>query len=71
MLPPVTSSFAFGAVVPMPTLALLPKIKELLCETCVFAPMTVVLLKLVAPVGIPEFAPTTVLSLPVVLTAAL
>jgi hypothetical protein len=71
MLPPVTSNFAFGAVVPMPPLALLPRIKELLCVTCVFAPMTVVLLKFVEPVGIPAFAPVTVLSFPVLLTTAL
>ena len=67
MLPPVTSNFAFGAVVPMPTLALLPKITESLCETAAFAPMTVVLLKFVEPICIPASVPMMVLLLPVML----
>ena len=51
ILPPVTSNFAFGVVVPIPTSVsavapfaplMPPKTSELLCETYALAPIAVV-----------------------------
>ena len=81
MSPPCTCSFALGADVPMPTLALLPRTTELLCCTEAPEPTAVALVIPAAPFALapmkvlllseefeaPELCPTKVLLEPVVL----
>lgn len=76
MLPPVTSNFAFGAVVPIPTLVSavapftplrLPNIKELLVVAVALAPIAVAFVRLAAPTSVPS--PSIVMRLPVRLAA--
>src|SRR4051812_32177991 len=43
---PTTVSFELGADVPIPTFALFPRIRELLCETIAFAPSAVAFVRL-------------------------
>src|SRR5437660_2005 len=62
---PATVSFDPGALVPMPTFALLPSTSELLCETTAFAPRAVALVRFPLPTFAPP--PMAVLLSPVVL----